>query len=1128
MNTMVKTTLREIRQSLGRYLAILAIVALGVGIFSGLKVTKPFMVETAQQYFSEKQLYDFRLVSTYGFEEEDVKYLAAQEGARTVQGSYSYDVLYEYGDVDGVQVMKVHSITENINGVEVLAGRLPKSSNECIVDALLYGEDAIGQVIRLSSENDEDTLDVFEEKEFTICGIANSSTYIQFERGNTSIGSGKISGFMYVLPEAFDSEIYTEVYVKLDQDFELYSDEYDTYIEEQEKIWEEHLETAADQRFDRIKSEAEEELADAKEEFETEKADAEAELADAEAELADAKIQLDDAKVQLDNAAKEIADGKKEISNGWQEISDGYAEIDANEAKLNDGAAEIESNRQQLAEKEQELTAGLVTLQEQQDFLNEQKTQLQAGETELNMSEEDLLTQEQNLLAYEQAIEMQLQAGMITEEQAAAMRAEVAEGKAGIEIGKQQIAAARAEITAGYEQITAGQAQLDAAKAELEAGQAQIEAGKAQLDQAEQEIISGRAQIEEGRRTLANAESELVKAQKELKKGEAEYQDGLVEYEDGLAEYQDGLLEYEDGLAEFNTEIADAEQEIADAEQEIADLELPECYILGRDTNVGYVCLESDSDIVADVATVLPVFFFLIAALVCMTTMNRMIEEQRTQIGVLKALGYNDAAIMGKYLFYSGSAAGVGCAIGFFAGTYFLSKIIWSAYGIMYDMGKMVYYMDWKLAAVCFACSMLASIGVTWFSCRSELSNVAAALMRPKAPKAGKRVFLERIPFIWHRLSFLVKVSIRNVLRYKKRFFMMIVGISGCTGLLVTGFGVQDSIADVITMQYDEIILNDFSITFNDEATESALSEVDGVVDGRITDMALFIEGSLDLTYDGQTKSISYIVPQDFETIGTYIDLHTMDGEKIDFPETGEAVLSYKIADTFGIEIGDTIELMDEDHNQFTLTISDICQNFAFNYIYFNSDTCSQYWKEPVYQTAYVNIPEEGVDIHLLSADLMALDDVANVTVNADVEERFNNMMVSLDFIVLVIIICAAALAFIVLYNLTNINITERVREIATIKVLGFHKNETADYVFRENIALTAIGGLAGLLLGKVFHTFVMSCINIDMVAFDVRINPSSYLYSILLTFLFAWIVNLVMSRKLDKISMAESLKSVD
>lgn len=1127
MNTMIKTTLREIRQSLGRYLAILAIVALGVGIFSGLKVTKPFMVETAEVYLSDNQLYDFQLISTYGFEKEDVAYLARQEGVRAVEGSYTYDVLYEYGD-QGTQVMKVHSIAGDINGVDLLAGRMPENADECILDAQLYGGSCIGQKIRFSRENEEDILDVFRNQEFTVCGVANAAAYMQFERGNTSIGNGKISGFMYVLPEAFDSEIYTEVYVKADQDFELYSEAYDIFVEEQEVIWEEHLTEVSNGRFMRIKSEAEEELAEAKEEFETEKADAQAELDDGAKELADAKLQLEEAKEQLNDAAHEIADGKRQISKGWQEITDGYAEIEKNEAQLNDGMAEIESNRQLLAEKEQELAAGIAALEAQQDLLNGQKAQLQESEAELVRSEKNLLLQEQDLLAYELNIETQLQAGKITEKEADDMRAEVADGKTEIEKGRQQIAAGREQITEGYKQIDIGQSQLDAAGAELDSGKLQIENGKAQLVQAEQEIASGKAQLEEGRRTLAEAEAQLAKAQRELKDGEAEYQSGLIEYEDGLLEYEDGLSEYEEGLAEFETKIADAEAEITDAEEEIAALEQPETFLLGRDTNVGYVCLESDSDIVADVSTVLPIFFFLIAALVCMTTMNRMIEEQRTQIGVLKALGYHDAAIMGKYLFYSGSAAFAGCVIGFFAGTYFLSKIIWYAYGIMYDMGEMVFYIDWGLLLFCFVCSMISTVGVTWFSCRAELSHVAAALMRPKAPKAGKRVFLEWIPFIWKRLSFLVKVSVRNVLRYKKRFFMMIVGISGCTALLVTGFGIQDSVADVTTMQYDEIILNDMSVTFAEAVSEDILDDVNQVIDGKIAQMGVFMEGSLDLKFEGQTKSISYVIPKDPESFGQYIDLHTLDGEPIAFPKAGEAVLSHKLAETFGIRIGDTVSLMDEDHNQFTVTISHICQNFVFNYIFLNADTCTQSWKTPEYQTIYINVPKDHVDIHQLSADLMALDDVANVTINQDVEERFNNMMVSLDFIVFVIIMFAAALAFIVLYNLTNINITERIREIATIKVLGFTKKETASYVFRENIALTAVGGCVGLLLGKIFHLFVMSCINIDMVAFDVRIKPESYLYSIALTFFFAWIINMFMGGKLDKISMTESLKSVD
>lgn len=1108
--TMWKTTVREIRLSLGRYLAILAIVALGVGLFSGLKITKPLMIDTADDFFREKNLYDFRLVSTYGFEDADVAFLAEQDEVRSVQGSYTYDVLYNFGDSDATMVMKVHSLTAGINELSVLAGRLPENAKECIVDSNLYGEDAIGQTIHLSVDNEEDTLDSFRTKEFTITGIANASYYIQFERGNTSIGNGKVDGFMYVLPEAFDSEIYTEVFVRLLQDFPLYSEEYDAYIEQQEVLWEEHLNESADQRFDRIQAEAYEELDKARQEFETEKADA-------EAELFDAKVKLDDAAKEIADGKAQIADGKAQISDGKREISAGYAQIRENEQTLDAGAAQLEANKALMEEKEQELAEGIAVWEANKALLDEQKAPLEAAEAELNAQEEELLAKEQELLA----LKAQLESGMIPEEQRPVMEEMLAAGMIEIEAGKVQIAAARQQIAEGYSQIAEAEAQMEAGWAELELGRQQLEAGKAQITAAEAELSSGRAQIAEGKRSLAVAEEELADAEQEIADAEAE----LAE---GEAEYADGLKEYADGLAEFETEIADAEAEIADAEKEIQDMELPDCYVLGRDTNVGYVCLDNDSSIVKDVADVFPVFFFLIAALVCMTTMNRMIEEQRTQIGILKALGYSRSTIMGKYLFYAGSAAGIGCISGYFLGTFLLSRVIWSAYRMMYNLSTLNYFIDWKLAVISLICSMICSMGVTWFSCRMELSEVAASLMRPKSPKAGKRVFLEYVPFIWKRLSFLVKVSIRNVFRYKKRFFMMIIGISGSMALLVTGFGIQDSIADVTVMQYNEILKYHMGVTFRDVPDAKTMEAFEDVIEGRVSAQDMFMEGSVDLTFNGNTKSVSIVVPQSAETFGEYIDLHTLDGESIAFPKMGEAVLSHKIAETYGIQIGDTVQLMDEEHHAFEVTISDICQNFVYNYIFLHADTCTQRWKAPEWKAAYMNVPEDGADIHLLSADLMALEEIANVTVNQDVQERFDNMMASMDFLVVVIIFCAAVLAFIVLYNLTNINITERIREIATIKVLGFYKKETASYVFRENVALTAIGSLAGLFLGKIFHAFVMSCIDIDMVAFDVRINPDSYLYSMILTFVFAWLVNTFMSGKLDKISMTESLKSVD
>lgn len=1122
--TMWKTTFREIWHSLGRFLAIMAIVALGVGLFVGLKVTKPFMIETAQDYLTEKKFYDFRLVSTLGFEEEDVAYFTALPEVAAAEGSYTFDILYQYGEEESSNVMKTHSLTENVNQLTVLYGRMPENAEECVVDSRLFGEEALGQTIRLSAENEEDDLENFAKKEFTIVGVVQSSYYIQFERGNSSLGTGTVSGFMYLLPEAYDSEVYTEIFVKFDKDFDLYSEAYDAFIEQKDAEWEGYLTIAGDRRFQDIVSEAKEELADAKAEFEEEKADAEAELADA--------------KLELDDAAAELADGRKEIEDGKQEIADAYAEIAEKEAELADGEAKLKEKEDKLLDGEQEYLDGMKEWQDNSDevdyamdMLKEARAQLDAQEAEilqqeaiLLQQEAALLQQEKDLLAYEAYLLMQ-NGGVLSPEDAAAIeasKAQIAEGKAQLEAAKTQIAAGKEEIAAYRVQVNEGIGELELANGQLAAAYMELMDAKEEIEDGKQEIADAKAEIEDGKRQLADAKQELADA-------EAELADAEAELADGEAEYRDSLKEYEDGVREFQEEIADAEAEIADAEQEIADLEEPDTYVLGRDTNVGYMFMDSDSDIVDNIANVFPVFFFLVAALVCMTTMNRMIEEQRTQIGVLKALGYSNSTIMCKYLFYAGTASFVGCVSGFWLGSFVLTKIIWNAYGIMYDVTELCYFIDWPIAILSMLVSLLCSMGTTWFSCRRELNEVAATLMRPKAPKAGKRVFLEYFPIVWKHLKFLQKVSIRNVLRYKKRFFMMVMGISGCTALLVTGFGIQDSISDIVNIQYEEILLYDMSVTFRDAPDEAVLAECHEVMNGRTEQYDMLLETSVDIQANGMTKSLSLIVPKEPENLSAYIDIHSTDGEPLTFPGVNEAIITHKLAENFGLQIGDPVELVDENHNIINATISGISQNFVDNYAFLHPDTYRQQWEEPEFKTAYMNLSKDkSVDAHLLSADLMKIEDGANVTVSEDVANRFNNMLGSMDFIVVVIIFCAAALAFIVLYNLTNINITERIREIATIKVLGFYKKETATYVFRENLILTAIGAIVGLFLGKVFHAFVMSCINIDMVAFDVRIKGISYVYSILFTFGFAWMVNKFMAGKIDKISMTESLKSVD
>ena len=888
---MKKTTLREIRQSLGRYLAIFAIVAMGVGFFAGLKITRQVMITSANAYLEEKQLYDFRLLSTLGFEEEDVQTLSSKEDVRFVEGAVAADILY-FNQQGNEDVIKAHSLLQNINGLEVVAGRLPQQATECVVDANLYDKSALGTKIVLSENNVEEDLDYFAYREYTIVGIAQSSAYIQFERGTTALGNGQVSGFMYLLPQGFCAEFYTEIYVKFNQDYPIYSKDYNDYIDEKEPLWKDYCKAQGERRYQAIVADAEAELANAKQTLAEEKADAKQTLADAKKELTDAEA--------------ELADAHAELADGWAKYNDSYAE--------------------------------------------------------------------------------------------------------------------------------------------------------------------------------------------------------------------------------FEEKIAEAEQEIADAEADIANIEKPETYVLNRDTNIGYACFQNDSSIVEGLANVFPVFFFLVAALVCMTTMNRMVEEQRTQIGVLKALGYGEAAIMGKYLFYSGSAALAGCIAGYFLGIHLFPFVIWTAYGMMYQMGSIVYIFDGGTALLCLACALLCSMGTTWISCRHELKEVAADLMRPKAPRAGKRVFLEWLPFIWKRLKFLHKVSVRNIVRYKRRFFMMVIGISGCTALLVTGFGIRDSVVDIADQQFQEIQTYQFGITLKNgikDANDPSLTEFTEILDTYGGSFLPVLETTMDLQTPENLKSIHLIIVENPAQIGEYIDLHTPDKTAISYPKAGEAVICEKLAKRYRIQIGDTIHLFEENGKEVQAVVSGICENYIYNYIYLNAETYQTALGTFLYKNVYANITKDA-DIHAIGAAIMKANNITAVSINADMLVRFSSMMSSMNYIVFVVIACAAALAFIVLYNLNNINITERIREIATIKVLGFYRNETAAYVFRENTALTAIGCAVGLLLGKLLHIYVMHKVDIDLMSFDVHVKAVSYLLSILLTFAFTWIVNRIMTGKLENINMAESLKSVD
>lgn len=1153
-----RNTLREIKQSFGRFITIFIIIALGVGFFSGLKVSKTAMVETGNRYISKSNFYDYRIMSTLGCTDEDAEAFSELSYTEYAEGAFFTDAFFSTDSQQDL-TLAVHSITENINILEVEKGRLPQNGGECVLDSKLFGEDIIGKKIYLSDSNDEETVDNFKYREYTVVGTVSSPFYLNFERGQASIGDGQVDAFMYLPYDGLDVDYYTEIFVTLKQKEYIYSDEYDEMSEKYMDDIERLADERADIRYSTVVSEAEDEISDGEREL----LDAKRKYNDAVNELNDAWDTLEDARKEIEEGWREYDDGRREaaakiaeanvqITGAKKQLNDARIELNEGEKEYADGLAEYNDGKEQLDAARRQLAAASASL-------SEARAQLEAGESSYSQlgtlnstvsglapalgysdgaeliaearENETLKGQLDSVLAgYGQTADGLIYAWDAAEAGLSDVLAQY--GQTGLTNAflNMYLPQLRQSLDSGWSEYNSGAASLASARAEYNKAREELAAAEEELKEARKTLDEGWADYYEAQNEILDAEETLAQetadALKELEDAKVSLTDGEREYAEGLQEYLDAKREAEPELNDARVKISDGETELSDARQQLLELEYPTVFALDRYMNAGYACFESDTDIVESISTVFPVFFILVAALVCITTMTRMVEENRGQIGTLKALGYGKGAIMGKFLFYSGSASLAGCIVGFFGGSYLFPKVIWTGYGIMYGFADIVLVFDYVQGLVSTAAYLACSLGATYLSCYGELHETPAQIMRPKAPKNGKRIFLERIKFIWSRMSFLYKVSARNIFRYKKRLVMMLVGIAGSTALLLTAFGINDSIRDVVNYQYDEISLYDYSVTFRHDLTDG---EKDGFVSENsenLESVKFLHESSVDVKFGSRSKQTYLLIPDggDFEG---FFNMQS-GGEKVPFPGDGEAVINNGLAEVLGISAGDTIVLQDTDLNEIEVRVSGIIDNYVYNYVFITFDTyASQMGYMPEITTAYA-IAAEGADIHKTAAEIMNEDSVSAVSASADMRTRINNMMESLNYIILFVAICAGALAFTVIYNLTNINITERIREIATIKVLGFNSVETALYVFRENLIMTAMGGILGLGLGKLLHAFVMEQIKIDLMRFDVRILPFSYIFAFVLTIVFAVVVDAVMFFKLKRVNMAESLKSIE
>ena len=1095
--SIIKLTKREIRSSLGRYLAIFAIIALGAGLFVGLRLSRPDFLETYNNYTNKTNFYDFRLVSTLGLTDEDLSEVKKLDGVKLAEGAVGADFLFNTADEDNL-IMMAQSIPENVNQIKLKAGRMPEKANECLADPDMYSKDDIGSTIKLSKDNSEQTFDTFAYDEYTIVGLAYSVLYINMERGSSTLGNGSVKGYIYIPMDGFSTDYYTDIYVCVDSEGYVYSDEYEQstrkYVDGLEKFMSER----AVIRRDAIIDDAMSQLDDAKKQYEDGKTQYDAAKAEYDAGYAEYVQKKSDTEAQLEQARKEIENAERMMGDS-SVIDQKQAELDAAKAELDKGQAEYERGLKQFNAKAK-LAYGAVD--EQIAYYENRISDKQNDIAAQNAEIESLNAQLAEAQANGDSLKVRLIEWKIktANDRISRDNADIERYNERLEVHRQK----RAEVDAELEPY---RKQLEDAKAQLDAGYAQIESGQAELDAAREMISSGGAQLEA--------------AKKQYEQGKAEAERGFAEAEKELAS---GKAQLDAAKAELDKGAA----ELDSAEKQIKNINHADTYVLDRDTNAGYVCFESDTNVVQSVASVFPVFFFLVAALVCLTTMTRMIADQRTQIGIMKALGYSSGAIIGKYMFYSGSATVLGSIFGIAAGSFAFPAIVWFGYGLIYNLSGLTFTMNWPLALGITAANLLVTLLVTWYCCAKELKCAPADLIRPKAPEAGKRILLERIPTVWNDMSFMQKVSARNIMRYKKRIFMMLLGIGGCTALVLTALGLNDTIQNVVTRQYDDIILYDYEITMAYDMNEEEQEIFFRDAGDDIKDAVFLYRGLAEVSGSDAIKSATLTVT-DGKKLCKYIDL-SYDGEPIDYPGRGEAAINYNLARQLGgIEVGDEIKLTTSEKKELTVTVSALFDNYVDSFVFISPETCEEQLGEvPEYKSALANAPD-GADVNRCAEALTHdVDGVRGVMLSVDTKARMSSMMDGLLVVVAAIILCAGLLAFIVLYNLTNINISERIREIATLKVLGFYPNEAAHYVFRENLILTGAGAVFGLGLGVALHAFVMNAIKVDMMYFKPHISFLSFAVSIVITFVFAMIVNAIMRRRIDNIDMAGALKSIE
>ena len=1107
-----KDTFRLIRRTFNRFFSLLMIVLIGVAFMMGLFSTRPIMEKSVDKYFDEMKLQDFQIYSSYGFDDNDVRAISSLEFVRDCFASKMIDV-YSRNEDGLIMVTRVEEIKRSMNSYELIDGRMPLKNNELLLvnNEMHKDEYHIGSHLELFLD-DSDIYDSLLVADYEIVGIVKTPSYMAKVPGTSNLKNLELGIVVLADNNNFLSEYYTTVYVTVNDAARM-----DSFARDYAAL--------KDERRDDIQAFAYRQQDVLKErllnEYRSKIEEGEAELNEKKAEgqrqLDDAKNKLDEAKIQIIAGETQIETMKAAIETARNRVRTLQRQYESDSAKINKDIENMEKSDPQ-GRKYEQISAEIMTDYATYNALLrlKQNTSSPYGENIARIEQENARRRSQlnELYRRQNRLNAVLQSETATAEEKQEAVAELTDVNT-------QISALENEISVN-EQLIASLKEMEG-----QTGTDNIDEMMAQLQNKYNNNLESQyvkcVSLAQDQLRLEATREEISVANQAIDRINQEMSTSNDDIASARIQYQNGEKQYQDALIKFNEEIEKAESEIRKAYQDLDELPDAKWIILDRDSHYSSYMYASNCKQMGAIGTYMPMLFYLVAALVCMTTMTRLVDEQRGQIGIFRALGFSKAQVISKYVIYAVTAALIGSVIGIVMGMLIFPTVIYKTWRLVYDLPAMLKLVPVINIVICVLAFTVLMMVVTFFVVRKTLNEVPSQLLRPKAPKNARKVFLEYIDFIWRRLSFTSKITARNLIRYKTRFFMTVIGVAGCTGLLVVGWGIKDSIADVVGIQYGDICKYNYVINL----------ENDHAIDDIITELKSDLNNEYVVPYDAYSTKV-YLEKGDKVATMTVLDARESydifnlrdknHKDEIRLNNSG-VIVSEKFADVNKIKKGDYITLESSNGIKASVKVSEICEMYFQHYIFISSEYYDAVFSEPLHYNA---IAVKATDGTLAENGISDLEGFASVTDFTGVISQFNTMIEALNYIIRVIIMTAGALAFVVLVNLTQVNISERIREIATLKVLGFRNHEINSYIFKEILLLTLIGGLAGLPLGVLWHHFIMGVIDMEMIRFSNNIKPLSFIFAYLITIVFTFIVLMFTKKPLRKIEMIESLKSVE